>query len=440
MKRRNSTSAMMSGQTFVQNNTYLRRIADLYLDSKSSDVNFVFDVDSDHPVKIPAHKAILSLKNAEFGAMFYGVGVGKEIDDIPIRDAGEDAFKEFLQFFYLDQVRLTAKNIARVMSLCKKYKMDECMKTCESIMRKSLPVDEMCFGYRVALLLEQKSLIEFCEQQIKLHSALQIMESNSFLESERNLLQKILTLVSADWSALETVIACTEWAKAECSRNNLKTSPENLRRQLGAVFSQIPFEKLTLTQYSQLIGTHKGFFNAEEIVTINQKILLYHQQWESFGIDLISVKVNERQQTEAYAPPSRISDCFRKVPGTHTFNSDSSLTMFSSNKELLLTKFYIPHIIGSKLEYRVVTADRRVVINDFIRSNQCVELANPIVIEADKIYYIEIFGIENRSIEVPNLKKMVQLGQDVKIKFYSANGFDASSDIISNLIFKRPKN
>lgn len=268
----------MSGKIFEYKNTYTqnlqRNITKLYLNSKTADVNFVFDANTHQSEKVPAHKTILSLDNPKFEAMFYGPN--KERSDIQIKEISAAAFKEFLQFFYLDQVTLTAVNFVQVINLCKTYGMNEYMKACETTLRKSLTINDMCFGYGIALVLEQTNLIEFCERKIKNKAnAREIMKSDSFLESDRISLERILKLVLSNWSALETIHACMEWAKADCDRNKLESNSKNLRNQLGELFNLLPFDKLTLKEFTQLNSVaYFDFFDTQETKEINQKILL----------------------------------------------------------------------------------------------------------------------------------------------------------------------
>ncbi|XP_055301678.1 BTB/POZ domain-containing protein 6-like [Sitodiplosis mosellana] len=402
-----------------------RVINGLYLDTKKSDVSFVFDIDTDHPVKVPAHKIILSNNNPAFDAMFYGPV--KEEGDIPIKNANVAAFKEFLQFFYLEEVRLTSENITQVMNLCKMYDMKKCTKICETVFQKSLTIDDMCFGYGFALLLEREYLVNFCELKIK-ENARRIMESKSFLEADRSLLEKILILVSSDWSnwsALEIVIAWIEWAKAECGRNNLEASPANLRSQLGELFDRIPFEKLTLEEFSQ----HKEFFNADEIVEMNQKIRLQNQLSNPF----------EPQSLSTPSSLGNILDCDRRDVGLARNTRNSSLlfdAVFSSNQKLLLTKFYISVEFEMRTKFKGFITDFLSAPNEsrFESDGSCIVLSEPYVIEAGKEY--TIYGVFDKKteIQIPTLKHSVQLEQDITIAFRVR-----SFDLVSRLVFQLPE-
>lgn len=431
----------MSGKSFVYNNNYVRKINGLYLDSRTSDVEFVFDIDTDHPVKVPAHKAILSLDNPVFDAMFYGSI--KEKGDIPISDASAVAFKEFLQFFYLDQVRLTSQNIVQVINLCKKYEMNEFLMECEKTLKKSLTLNDMCVGYSIALLLEQKNLLEFCGQQIKKNPK-EVIKSESFLECGRNLLEKILTLVSSDWNASDKVIANMEWAKAECKRNNLDASPENLRNQLGDLFNRIPFEKLTLEQFNQHFITYTGLFNVVEIAEISQKILLQNDLLKKNYTKILPSKQLNPVLSMTSSSSVHILDCDRSIYNGYKtlvdFRNETSSTEFTSNTNLLLTSFYLPTDFiedkkGDRISYSIYEKGTVFSVNvSYIYER--IELFEPVAIKAGIEYSIRITSIPNCVFGVPQFRNFVDLEQDIEIRFVNRFG----RDLISRLIFKIPKN
>lgn len=263
--QQNSTvqSVKMAEKAYVFANKRERKIHELYLNPKGADVNFIFkNTDTDHSEKVSAHKIILSLDSPVFDRMFFGSM--KEQGDVQIVDASVAAFKEFLQFFYLNEVSLSSANIIYVTNLCKKYEMDDFLKPCEAVLYNSLTMDEMCWGYNIAQLLELENLSRFCEERIKTNAE-KIIKSESFVECDGKSLREIMTLVASDWVSLKRVIAYMEWSKAQCKRNNLDLSPKNLRNQLKDVFYEIPFDRLDTQQLSQHVASYKGFFTAEEL-------------------------------------------------------------------------------------------------------------------------------------------------------------------------------
>lgn len=109
----------------------------LYLDKETADICFIFEHQNNDEIDIvPAHKLILTKGSKVFHTMFNGSL--PEEDVVRIGDATVAAFKQFLQFFYMDQVTLTLENIAEVMNLIEKYEIERCMKQCIDFMKDTM--------------------------------------------------------------------------------------------------------------------------------------------------------------------------------------------------------------------------------------------------------------------------------------------------------------
>lgn len=264
----------MADNVFEINNPMKRSYPDVfYLDSKTADVNFVFGAGTEDVETVPAHKYILSISSPAFYTMFFGSL--PQQGDIPMVDSSSAAFKEFLQFIYLHNIRLTRENIISVTNLCKKYETIEALSLCEVPLQKSLTIDEMCSGYAFAILLELTNTIKFCELKIK-SKAEEILKSTSFLECKREVLDKIIQLMASKepmsiFHALAIVNGCLAWAKAECGRNNLEETVTNLRAQLGKSLNRLPFGGLNMEQFNQFIAKYNGLLDESvqaEIISI----------------------------------------------------------------------------------------------------------------------------------------------------------------------------
>ncbi|XP_037031240.1 BTB/POZ domain-containing protein 2-like [Bradysia coprophila] len=410
----------MTEKWIVFDNKRDRKIYELYLNPKGADVNFVFDGDTDHAVKVQAHKIILSLDSPVFDTMFFGAI--PERGDIEIVDVSVEAFKEFLQFFYSDEVHLSFASIVEVTNLCKKYETKDFLKLREKALQSSLTIDEMCWGYGIAELLEQENLKTFCEEQITMNAAT-IIRSKSFLECDKRLLTQILNLVSSDWGALDRVIACMEWSKAGCTRNNLDLSSKNLRNQLNCVFNQIPFDKLTQEQFSQHVSLYKGFFTAEELETfINSSSSQRSQRPNPFDLqlfqcDLPNIPANELLECNRWRMRTKRNS---KELCTH---SDST-TVFSSNVTLLLVEFHLLDI-GLYFQYWVCQsgADNGTfdeLILEGKSGKPVIVLPKAVVISPGKKYVIRVACLHPTGSEYLNydLEDNFELKYGIKIRFY----------------------
>lgn len=251
----------------LANTIVAKSIPKLYLHSDSADVFFVFTTDN-KIIKVPAHKAILAIENPVFEAMFFGKL--KENEVIDIVDFSANAFKEFLQF-YLSEVTITMENIEEITRLADKYGMLEAYNSCVAFIQSQLTKDNMIWGYQLAISLNNQSLKQFCEGEIKMLTK-SILKSDMFLHfGDKSVVERILNLDSLICSELDLFTACIEWAKSSCQANGLdKNDPGNLRNQLGDCFHLIRFETMKLNEIGMILGNeqYRQLFSPDEMADI----------------------------------------------------------------------------------------------------------------------------------------------------------------------------
>lgn len=127
--------------------------------SQTSDVQFIFDVHND-VIKIPANKAVLAASSSVFGALFNDRP--REMSNMKIIDASPVEFKEFLQFFYGQNISLTMENIAVVLMLIDKYRVGGCLDVCVRFLKESLTVDNVFWCLHLAINFNLDDLKTHC--------------------------------------------------------------------------------------------------------------------------------------------------------------------------------------------------------------------------------------------------------------------------------------
>lgn len=297
----------------------------LYLDHRTCDVFFVFKSETDEIEKLPAHKSILSATSEVFDAMFYGPS--KQDGDINIVDSSPSAFKEFLQYFYLSTVKLTGENVAGVMNLGKQYMLNDCINTCTEFCESTLTMDNVCWGYELAILFEQENLKKFCERKIG-ENPNEIFQSNSFLICDKNSLRHILQMDSLNCDESVVFDGCVAWAKAACIQKGLdEDRTENWRIELGNLFNEIRFGRMTLEHFYSRVQSHKDLFSADEFREIIGKIASKDFQPRMF---------NPSQSSNGDA---LICDREHSDSGEYRLKQRINQTTFRSNCLLLLKSF-----------------------------------------------------------------------------------------------------
>lgn len=417
-----TATAAMNGNVFeADNKMACTNCHRLYLDSKTADVKFVF---ADSGESVPALKAILSVTSPVFDAMFYGSL--PETGDISIVDATPEAFRQFLQFFYLSKVQLDTDHVFQVANLCKKYEVNDGLTLCETPMRHSLTINNMCTGYATAKLLEMESVIELCEQNIQQNAA-EILNSTDWLECNHETMDNILQLVSSKCSASEIVDACMNWAKAKCERENVEQTSVNLKAQLKGIVERMPFVELNWEQFSEHITKYKRFLAEDELEAI---ILKRAQKSHAFEMAV---------STDLF--------CCRRGKCTNGYVSHSAATpneeTFISNTKLLLKELYVATSVQTyygvtmTLHLHNYQNGKELILGEIDlnrgRSGDArFVFPFPVAIEPNTKYgiiFVSSFG--NRFYWLKGLKNCVKLDGGIEIRF------DAASSVITAMVFQK---
>lgn len=260
-----------------KNRLSLRDCEALYLNRRNCDVFFVFHANGRICEKVPAHKSILSVISTVFDDIFYGDAVAPAISGniINVYDTTAEIFKEFLQFFYLSTVQLTAKNFFSVMELVTKYGIEDCvLDACSELCEITITLDNICWGYELAILFEHFELQEFCKQFIS-ENATKIFQSTSFLHCDRNVLRKMIELDTLECDELTVFDGCLAWVQMACRREHIDdTNMQNLRQQFGDIFYEIRFGSMNVEDFYQRYCRYKGLFSLDEFEDIISMIAL----------------------------------------------------------------------------------------------------------------------------------------------------------------------
>lgn len=329
----------------------------LYLSTHLSDVNFLFyEQNNDNTLlnqkvetkadkssvkarklidKIPAHKFVLATTSEVFFKMFYGSI--PENGSVEIVNSSPEAFREFLQCFYMGSVHFTKENISEVMNLAKMYDVTDCLNTCVTFLMDTLTPEDICSGYKLAIVYDQRDLQVFCEQQIALN-AIKIFGSTDFLTCDRDVLKRILQLELMPCD--ETIIfdSCLAWAKYAC--NKMDQDPEviqNIRDQLEDCLPFIRFGTMKIEELTNRTTVYGDLFKGEEWSDMIHSITVKNFEAKYFS-----------QTKRLWWKTNNIWQCRRSSSSsTNYYMQDSETVHVRTNKTVLLGG-----IFGATLSHR----------------------------------------------------------------------------------------
>lgn len=316
----------------VQNDVFFA-VEEFYLSKKMADIRFIFKLSDGQIEHIPAHKILLASTSDVFRAMFNGSW--REKNEVEITDASVDAFKEFLQFVYLPQVKVSTNHIAEVMYLGDKYNVTNCLKTCTQLLMDSLNEDNVCSAYKLAILFNEEYLKKYCELIIKMNTKT-VLESENFLECDSKVLNHILKLDSLSSSETEVFEACMNWARAKANVNQL--TREILETQLGENFHEIHFKSITQKEFANLVSTYGDLFSISEYKDISQMMA-----FQEFEPKVFSKKLRVKFDILLHCEEKDLIRCERALSNfTSTmpyYIQEVEKTTFSINQPLFLRAF-----------------------------------------------------------------------------------------------------
>lgn len=185
-----------------------------------------------------------------------------------IKDVSVDGFKEFLQFFYLNEVKITIENIADVMYLAEKYDVAGCMRFCEQfLLKQHLTGSDILSAFELSIKFERSELKGFLKKQIR-EDPLIVFSSDKFKICTKETMKHILKIKCLNCEPNEVFEGCMKWAEESCRINSKDPSVENQRIELDDCFHLMPFDLMDPTEISECATQYIGLFTCEELEDI----------------------------------------------------------------------------------------------------------------------------------------------------------------------------
>lgn len=231
-----------------------------YLNKRTADVHFVFKIGR-RRFKVPAHKRILAAGSSVFRAKFFS-GIPLKRNDIPIVNIPIETFKEFLWFFYSDNVSISSENVKSIMSLAHYYEVEACLIKCDDFLKSNLT--DIWLGLEEAVKYRRESLKKVYERRIS-DEGEKFFSAEQFLHCSRDTLKMALSVHRFSSIPNQVLDGCVAWAQNLCTTKQLDASDWiNVKAELGEFFYLIPVYLLDTQQISQYLRKYSELFDCDE--------------------------------------------------------------------------------------------------------------------------------------------------------------------------------
>lgn len=413
----------------------------LYLKQCKADVCFHFKTTEE---RIPAHKILLSSASDVFEAMFYGPL--KEENEIEIVEVTAEAFKEFLQFFYFNNVKLSIEHISEVMYLGRKYDVEGSLQMCARFLATKITTENVITALELAIEYQQEELRASCESEISSHSS-EVLRLPEFLKCDHRVLDHILNIDRLSCSENEVFDACMTWTRNASKQDQL--TKDVILTHLGDLFYKIRFVSMSMDEFVKLLPMYGGLFSAAEYNEILQ--LISKQETEP---KLFTCRPRMPNQNKLIFDGSSVIRCDRRVHGASKrfliAIKSTDITTFSTNRTVLLGYFDCVelldangHLYNRKNVSATISANFSEIqaqfLFDYVSNGDgaAVKVPNPVLMKPGIVYQIQLKFPSMDNLQArANLKTECDLGRGHVVKFHNDNEtLTASTKAIAQLRF-----
>lgn len=396
-------------------------MSELFTSETLSDVKFVFSGSKGSKAEIPAHKLILAMSSDVFRKMFFG-GL-KKTGNITITNASPEAFTKFLQFFYLNKVKLSGDKIEEVMDLAHQYDVIQCMTACSQFLKETLSDDNCCWVYELVLMYDIKDVMALCEEKIRIDPR-SIFDKPSFKKCNSVVLECILEF-DLQCDELAIFNACMEWAKCECVRRNIDGSnAKNYKKVLGDSFQLIRFPSMTNEEFCSVLQNYTCFFDVHTLADIYLHITLKRPLE-------VATKFNANRRQNEFTV---MRDYKNTIVHNHTIHTQEVMK-FSTNQRILLKGIIINERIHSLIKSELVGnlqihsyefSDAELLLDQMVKllavNSNHYAFHKPIIIQPKYKYEIEIlFDAKSEAgffpVEVVHYREKVKFRKTIEFQF-----------------------
>lgn len=328
-----------------------------YLKDDLADFYFIFEVEENKEYeRIPVHKILLAGESDVFRTMFNESWFEKT--EVEIVDSSSDAFREFLQFFYFKNVKITSENIDEIFYLGVKYNVAECLRVCEEFF-KSTTIDQDNLLSRFDLAIFYENLTLRTVYEIMLFPPMkEVLTSKSFLQCSQRVLAEILDLETLGCTEKELFDACMSWVKEACGETNLTRQIVNLH--LGDSFYKLRFGAMSLDEFDTIKSSYGELFTTDEYNSIVEMITTKKSKLKTFSA------IPRNTSFMSLIKNSKILSCNRVILATGEFIKTEKpyfinrveTMLFTTNKTLYMAGFKCAHSTFHNGEYDYYSGEK----------------------------------------------------------------------------------
>ncbi|GAB0091385.1 BTB domain-containing protein [Sergentomyia squamirostris] len=244
-----------------------------------SDMIFVVGT-GEEKIRIPGHKFILSTCSWDFYNALYLLQLDN--NEVPIQDAGYDAFLLFLKYCYTGEIQFSDTELNHaivVLKLAYRFKMEHLIGICEDRICKfsKVIIVRSAFWWlkQCSFLPEESKVMRYILSTIAENFVL-LLNYRSNMDVFKNFplttVKKIVFQKNLLCDEMQLFDILVKWANHNCQTKNIDPSPINLRIMLKEVFYMIRFPAMKCIWFLNILSEYPNLLIHKEISEISTKM------------------------------------------------------------------------------------------------------------------------------------------------------------------------
>lgn len=406
----------------------------------SADVQFSIGAMDNITAQISAHKAVLAADSDVFMEIFFGASndPNGHSSQVHVSDSTEAEFMAFLQYFYLNKVKLTAENVVGVCHLGVKYNVKKCFDDCVQFLLDTLDNENVCCYLALAIRYDQKPLMDRCGTRIMLNTET-VFASDGFLASDQLVLSHILTMDVLSCTEVQVFEACMAWVKAKIGSDDL--SIELVDAHLGDSYYANRLASMTMEQLCMLQERYASVLT-RDFIGIAKAIVQPQLHTSKFSKDPRHAKWSAENAIECHCTVDDDYDYFSSHYEEDRELNATEVTKFSVNKPMILGGFSCIQLSdwGCEMHPSDEMTEIEVTEANDLSGTSCKTLStmkvaldlneanilmpHTVLIRPDFFYEIRIGPLSRYGCSPTYLKTEIHLDSDIKVEFHKSNNDD----------------
>lgn len=229
-----------------------------------SDFNFIIGAEKR---QVPGHKHIFASTSYEFFNLFYLSSPNNR--EIHLPEIKYEAFKEFIQYVYSDDINIIGGNFFDILNLSLRYDIEHLTNLCLNKLPK-IVLDDNSFAACFMESFEVWNKDKVCDIFLKIIGIrpLDYINEKNVEKLKIEHLSVILESNETETIEMDYFKLAMMWAVKQCISLKIKPFPMKKRTVLEKLFLLIRFPTMSLDEFQECSSNQNGLFTNEEIIQI----------------------------------------------------------------------------------------------------------------------------------------------------------------------------